>query len=249
MSSTALSASMPVSSAPPQITLRVTWRYCVALYCVVMLYASLHEFVHHVAGYLICGSWGYKTFNYFITTCEGSTSSWSATFAGPAFSFGVMWVGWWMLARQASTTLTRQLGFAMIFAQLPLQRITGPLFGHNDEYYAAWHLFGVSETTRWVTFAVIVACCLPPLVGAWRAIGNARRVWWYLLFLTLLPYIVWGPPFMLLEYLLTKRKVLADTVIGVPYLFILNEVVTIIAYFWTKRWLADGDGGHAQATA
>lgn len=202
-----------------------------------MLYASLHEVVHHVAGFVACGSWGVKTFNYFSTTCEGSFGSHMATFAGPVFSFAAMWYGWWLLRRVGSSELARQLGFALIFAQLPLQRITGPLFEQNDEYYAAWHLFGVSEATRWTTLAVICALCLPPLVGAWRSIANRRRAAWFLLYFTLLPYLVWGPVFFLLEYLVTERKVLATAVIGIPYLFIINEVATIALYFATKRWL------------
>lgn len=225
-------------SAAPKIQLSLSWRYCVALYCVVMLYSSLHELVHHFVGYAVCGAWGYKSFNFFSTACEGTVISWNATFAGPAFSFAVMWAGWWMLARVSSTELQRQLGFALIFAQLPLQRMTGPIFKQNDEYYAAWHLFGVSETTRWITFAIICACCIPPLVGAWRAIGNARRAWWFLLYLTLLPYILWGPVFGILEYLLVKRHVLDGRTIGIANLFIINEVITIVAYFWTKSWLA-----------
>ena len=44
------------------VKLRVTFSYCVAFYCVVMLYLSLHELVHHFSAYLICGDWGYKTF-------------------------------------------------------------------------------------------------------------------------------------------------------------------------------------------
>lgn len=225
-------------NAAPKIQLSLSWRYCVALYCVVMLYSSLHELVHHFAGYAACGAWGYKSFNYFSTACEGTVKSWMATFAGPAFSYAAMWAGWWLLARASSSAMQRQLGFAMIFAQLPLQRLTGPLFRNNDEYFAAWHLFGVSEATRWITFAVLCVCCIPPLVGAWRAIGNTRRAWWFLLYFTLLPYLLWGPVFGILEYLLTKRQVMDGRTIGIAHLFIVNEVVTIVAYLRTKRWLS-----------
>jgi len=57
-----------------------------------------------------------------------------ATYAGPAFSFAAMWLGWWLLARSRSTEMQRHLGFATIFAQLPAQRLHGPLGGVNDEY-------------------------------------------------------------------------------------------------------------------
>lgn len=50
--------------------IKITWKYTIAFYCMVMLYVSLHELVHHFAGSAICGDWGYKTFNYFETACS-----------------------------------------------------------------------------------------------------------------------------------------------------------------------------------
>ena len=59
-----------------------------------MVYASLHELVHHFVGYLICGDWGYKSFNYFRTACEETNNNrLIATYAGPVFSFIMMYVG------------------------------------------------------------------------------------------------------------------------------------------------------------
>jgi hypothetical protein len=165
-----------------------------------MLWASLHELAHHFAGFVACGAWGYKSFNYFETACEGSFGSWMATFVGPLFSFAAMWVGWWLLSRDRSSELHRQLGFAMIFAQLPFQRITGPLLGQNDEFYAASHFFGRNSATMWVTLVVICAFCIPPLVGAWRAIENKRRTAWFLFYFMLFPYLLFGPVFFGLEY-------------------------------------------------
>ena len=101
------------------VRLRITWKYCIAFYCIIMLYASLHELIHHFSGYLICGDWGYKTFNYFATACEGTRKSWYATYTGPLFSFLMMYVGAYFLKNQESS-YRRHLGFAMIFAQTPL---------------------------------------------------------------------------------------------------------------------------------
>lgn len=222
-----------------QIHIAVDWRYCIAFYFVVMLYASLHELMHHFAGFIACGAWGDKTFNSFTTACEGTFGSWMATFAGPAFSFAAMWVGWWLLARKRSTALHRQMGFAIVFAQLPLQRMTGPLLQLNDEYYAAGHFFGYTTGTMWATFAVICAFCVPPLIGAWRAIGNRRRAAWFLFYLVLFPYVLWGPIFGLLEYLLVSRDVLSGRTIGIANLFILNEIVTIVGHVATGSWLSN----------
>jgi hypothetical protein len=221
------------------VRLTITWRYCVAFYCVIMLYVSLHELVHHFAGYLICGDWGYKSFNYFATACEGTAKSWYATYAGPLFTYAMMYVGVWLLGRKDSAYL-RHLGFAMIFAQLPLQRMINPFLQMNDEFVATVGLFGDTPASYWGTIVVIWAICLPALARAYRAIENGGRWLWFLFYLVLFPYVLWGPVFGLLEYLMVGRGVLAQTFIGIGLLFILNEIVTIAAYFYTKRFIDPG---------
>ena len=121
------------------IKLKITWKYCLAFYCIIMLYASLHELIHHFAGYFICGDWGYKTFNYFETACETDRKSLLATYMGPLFSFTMMYVGAYFLIKKSSNFI-KHLGFAMIFAQLPFQRMVSPFFKMNDEFYATSYI-------------------------------------------------------------------------------------------------------------
>lgn len=230
------STSNPAADRPG-ILIKVDWRYCIAFYFVVMFYASAHELVHHFFARAVCGSWGTKTFNSFHTTCEGTFGSYMSTLAGPIYTFACMYLGWWLLASARSTPFRRQLGFAIIFAQLPLQRITGPLLGFNDELYVTAHFFGNSAATRWLTFAAILSICLPPLVGAFRAIQNRWRFTWFLFYLCLFPALIWGPVFMGLEYLLLTHHVLNGQWIGIAHLFILNEIITVIGYYATRRWL------------
>lgn len=230
----------PASADPVSrhgITIRVDWRYCIALYFVVMFYASAHELVHHFFARAACGAWGTKTFNSFRTACEGTFGSYMSTLAGPIYTFACMYLGWWLLASARSTPFRRQLGFAIVFAQLPLQRITGPLLGFNDELYVTAHYFGNSAATRWLTFAAILAICLPPLIGAFRSIQNRWRITWFLFYLMLFPALIWGPVFMGLEYLLLTHHVLDGQIIGIAHLFILNEIVTVIGYYATRKWL------------
>lgn len=224
------------------ITLKITWRYCLAFYCMVMLYASLHELVHHFAGYLICGDWGYKTFNYFETACEGTRKNYLATYAGPVFTFAMMYVGAHWL-RTGKTNYHRHLGFATIMAQLPLQRMLMPFFRMNDEYYASAKLFGSTPAVYWIVGLLVTAICLPPLIFAFRAIDNKYRILWYLFYLVLFPYLLWGPVFGGLEYLMVQRGVLDQTIIGIGLLFIINEVVTIIGYVFTKRFIEPNRSG------
>lgn len=220
------------------IKLRITWKYCLALYFMAMLYSSLHELAHHFTGYLVCGKWGYKTFNYFSTACEDKPDNMSylATYAGPLYTFIMLWIGAWLLKKKDATEYQKQFGFAMIFALMPWQRMVMPFFKMNDEYYISAKLFGQTPLTFWTVIIVVWVICLPPLIIAYKAIQNKNRMLWFLLFSFLLPYILWGPIFGALEYLLVNKHVLDGTVIGIAYLFVLNEVVTIIGYYMTKKY-------------
>ncbi len=219
------------------VNIKITWKYCLAFYCMIMLYSSLHELIHHFAGYLVCGAWGYKTFNYFQTACEANAISYLATYAGPLFSFSMMWVGAYLLNRKDASPYKQQFAFALIFAQMPLQRMIMCFFKMNDEYYASSKLFGKTEAVYWTVIIAVWICCVPPLIKAYKAIENKNRLWWFLFYLVLFPYLLWGPVFMLLEYLLVEKHVMDGNIIGIANLFILNEVITIAGYLYYRKYL------------
>ena len=218
------------------IRLKITWRYCLAFYCIIMLYSSLHELVHHFAGYLICGEWGIKTFNYFATACDEEAKSLIATYAGPIFTFAMMYVGMYLLQKERSA-YHKHLGFALIFAQLPFQRMISPFFKMNDEFYASSLLFGNTTIVYWSVIISIWLICLPPIIKAFQVIGNKNKILWFLFYLTLFPYLLWGPFFGLFEYLMVEKKLLAQPIIGIGLLFIINEIVTIVGYYLTKKYI------------
>jgi hypothetical protein len=201
-----------------------------------MLYASLHELVHHFAAFLVCGEFGYKSFNSFEAACESDAVYWFATLAGPLFSYIVMYVGAYFIIR-GTTNFKKHLGFALIFAQLPMQRMTGPLLQQNDEWWTVWHVWGSSDFNWWITLIVIWLLCIPPMVVAYRAIKNKRKLLWFLLYFLLLPYILLAPLFLTLEYLMLEKNILSQTVIGIGLLFLINEIVTIIAYWFIKKYI------------
>ena len=218
------------------VALKINWKYCLAFYCLTMLYSSLHELTHHFVGYVVCGEWGYKTFNYFSTACEASPITFIATYAGPIFTFTMMWVGAYFLKRKSSSPFQRQLSFALIFAQMPLQRMVMCFFKTNDEYYASSQIFGHTALVYWLVILSIWVCCVPPLITAYKAIKNKNRIAWFLFYAFLFPYLLWGPIFVLLEYLLVNKQVMNGTVIGIANLFILNEVITVVGYLLTKNY-------------
>jgi len=218
------------------LKLKITWKYCLAFYCIIMLYSSLHELVHHLAGYFICGDWGIKTFNYFETACDKTQKSLIATYIGPLFTFTMMYVGAYFLSKNSSI-FKRHLGFAMIFAQLPLQRMVSPFFKMNDEFYATSRLFGDTHLVYWVVIIIIWSICLPPLIKAYHSIVNKYKLIWFLFYLILFPYLLWGPIFGILEFLMVEKSFLSQPIIGIGLLFIINEIITIIAYFITKKYI------------
>jgi len=219
------------------IHLKITWKYCIAFYLVIMLYVSIHELVHHFSAFFICGDWGTKSFNYFDTACSDDQKiQYLATYIGPLFTYIMMYIGMYFLKAGASLHL-KHLGFAIIFAQLPFQRMTGPIFGFNDEYFASAMLLGNSVTLQAIVTLVLFAICIPPLIKAFKVIGNKRRLLWFLFYFLLFPYILWGPFFGILEYLMVEKDFLNQQIIGIGLLFIINEIVTVAGHLLTKQWI------------
>lgn len=218
--------------------LKLPLGYILAFLLLTMLCGLSHEMVHHVAGAAICGCWGYKTFNSFTLcdTCAAADLGYWATIAGPAFTFALMWLGWYQLSRPDNKN--KQLGFALIFANFPINRMLFVFMGWNDEQWVAKHLFGQSVVAFWITVGIVLLCTVPPLVAAYRAINNSYKVLWFLGFF-ILPFIfvfVFAG-FFLEEYLLLDAKVLADTLWGIPYLLLLVEVICLAGYAATKQFL------------
>lgn len=217
------------------IKLKLNWKYCIAFYCVTMLYMSLHELVHHFVAAAVCGEIGYKSFNSFDAACDTPNVYLFGTFSGPVFSFLMMYVGAYLL-RNGEGDERKHLGFALIFAQIPWARLTGPLFHQNDEWWAVIHLWGRSDFNWWVTLITIWVICAPPLIVAYKAIQN-RYAWLWLFFFIIFPIILVGPFFFTLEYLMLEKGVLSQTILGIGFLFLLNEIVTLAGHFLTKKWI------------
>jgi hypothetical protein len=213
-------------------------RYILAFLLLTMLCGLSHEMVHHAAGAAVCGGWGYKTFNSFslYSPCANEAYSYLATLAGPAFTYALMWLGWYRLAKPDRQS--RQLGFALIFANFPVNRMLFVFLGFNDEQYIVRTMFDKSPLASAAAIVIVLLCTVPPLVAAYRAIENKHRVWWFLGFY-LLPFVfvILFAGFFLENFLLLNRKVLADTVLGIPYLLLAVEVACIAGYAIAKKYL------------
>jgi len=212
------------------LKIKLSLPYVIAFLALTILCGTSHEFVHHFVGAAFCGCFGYKTFNSFelCSSCAGNRLAFiAATWAGPLFTYGLMWLGVYRLSKPS--TAARQLGFALIFANFPINRIGFALIGWNDEQYVTNKIFGHSPLGFWLTNLAIWILAIPPLLFAYRAITNRHRVLWFIGFFVLPFVFVFVFAGMFLEqWLLLDRKFLAVPIIGIPYLILLVEVLSII---------------------
>jgi hypothetical protein len=224
----------------PAMTIPLTGRYLLAFWCLGALMGISHELAHHVAGFAICGEWGFKTFNSFVLAngCRANhpQTFWLATLAGPVlFNYVPMWIGWVLMRkRDAGTQL---FGVSLVFSTIPIMRIVFALMSSNDEMWMIRHHFGNSRVAFWVTNACIWSLTLPPLWLAWRTIRNRFKPLVYLLFLLGVPVLVFYIVGIVLEDLIITQHVLADTVWGMPYMVLLAEVLATIGYAKLKSHL------------
>lgn len=89
--------------------------------------------MHHFTGAAVCGAFGTKTFNSFELApgCETRPGQLLAAAAGPLFTFALMGLGAFWLS--GGDERRRRLGFALVFANFPVNRMGFVLFGWNDE--------------------------------------------------------------------------------------------------------------------
>jgi hypothetical protein len=208
-------------------------RYVVAFLALTILCGTSHEFAHHFVGAAMCGCFGVKTFNSFDLCASCATNKpalFVANWAGPILTYGLMWLGAWRI--KAGNIAQKRLGFALIFANFPINRLLFVLIGWNDEQYVTKTLLSRGVGAHWLTVAVVYALAVPPLVVAYRAIQNRRRALWFAGFFILpFVYVITFAGFFLEEWLLLKHKFLATSYFGVPLLIIVVEIVSLALYF------------------
>src|SRR5690606_23929305 len=171
-----------------------------------------HELAHTSVGRMVCGCWGKRNFNVWNLCGE----CWAenplailATYAGPAYSFLMIWSGFILLSDRFSARI-RSIGFALIVSSMPFSRIMTPIFGGGDEVYAfnsTWN----NHTLSWIAAGVITfSLTIPPCVRLWNTIGSRRRIWWFL-GLIFVPFLMTGlVVFGVLQTLLLGNGVLTD---------------------------------------
>ncbi|HEX5043608.1 MAG TPA: hypothetical protein VFV75_11920 [Candidatus Polarisedimenticolaceae bacterium] len=200
-----------------------------ALAALSFLMQETHELAHTSVGRLICGCWGRRDFNVW-GLCRDCASGppltvW-ATFAGPAYSFSVIWLGYYLLTRASAPI--KSLGFALIVSSMPFSRILTPLFGGGDEVFAMRTL-GIARAVAWpIALLLVLALAIPPVVKIYRTIENPRKPLW-IAGLLLVPFLLVGAVvFGLLQGLMLRNGVLSEYgILGSPMLVSVWQCVVI----------------------
>src|SRR5471030_2453743 len=85
---------------------------------------EMHELVHIITGRIICGCWGTRDFNVWdlCKGCNLKPGAVIATFAGPIFTFIMLWVGRFWL-KYGKSVYYRSFGLILILGNMQFGRI------------------------------------------------------------------------------------------------------------------------------
>lgn len=220
---------------------QLTAKYLLAFFCLAAILGIGHELAHHVTGFLICGDWGYKTFNWFrlAAGCPENHPStyWLATLAGPLlFNYIPIWIGFFRMRRADAGS--KLFGLTLVFATIPIMRIVFSALHANDEPWMIRHFFGKSQLAFWLMNIAIWLLTFPPMILAWKTIQNRHRILLFMFYLLALPVFVFFVVGIVLENMIVKQHILSDTLWGMPYLVLIAEGLAYLGYSLTKQHLS-----------
>lgn len=222
----------------------------IALAALSFLMQETHELAHTSVGRLICGCWGHRDFNVWTLCAECAHQApltLLATFAGPLYSFSIIWIGYYLLTRATATT--KSVGFALIVSSMPFSRVLTPLFGGGDEIFALRRL-GVDHSIAWaLVLVVVLALLVPPVVKIYNLIENRRKLLW-MIGLLLVPFLMVGAVvFAVLQGMILRKGILDEPwIMGSPllvtlWLFVVVALLGVFGRHIPTLLQASGDDG------
>jgi len=217
--------------------LRITLNYVLAFLSLVFVMHEAHEIAHTAVGRMICGCWGQRDFNSW-GVCEGCPERQPlailSTFAGPLFTFTMIWAGVNLIGKNRSDR-QKAIGFSLIFANLPFARILTASMGSGDEVWGLNNLLG-NKTFAWPLGLMLVSMLsLFPLWKAFKLIENKRKVGWFLLFLILPILVDISVVLGLMNTLLAKGIFSKYWILGSPKIVTVWTGVVTGLYILTNR--------------
>jgi hypothetical protein len=215
-----------MSANQPALQVQLTFKNLLVFQFLFFAMHELHELTHMITGRLLCGSWGTRDFNVWRLSdnCMAAYPQ-IATFAGPLFTFVMLWLGWYLLRYSASVT-RQSVGFALILGNMPFGRIYMAATGSGDEVYGLRSLFinaahSNFQIIRLAGFLIVLFICLPPLVTAYRCMANKRKLLIFIALLIIPLVLDTVILLMLLNGVLAKGVLSQVFIMGTPLLISL----------------------------
>lgn len=216
--------------------LKLTLKYVLTFLALTFMMHEAHEIVHTAVGRLICGCWGMRDFNVWdvcIGCSEQNPYSVIATFAGPIFSFSMMWIGTFVM-NKAKSDNQKAIGFSLIFANIPFARIFTAATGGGDEVWGL-NLIVQNQPVAWIVgFVIVLAITLYPLYKSFKIIENESPIVWFLVFFMIPTYIDQWVVLIILNTLLGKGFLSSYWILGSP-IFVTIWTITMALLFTITR--------------
>src|ERR1043165_8598805 len=143
--------------------------YIISFLLLAFLCYQAHQLTRHLVGAALCGGFGTMTFTITITRkpCLFPTL---VTLSGPLLTYGLAWFGMFLLRSPKH----KLFAYALIFASFAHLRFIQTLTGRGDELILAQQWFRIFN--RGIIALIVFLIGLPPIIAAFRAIANRRRV-------------------------------------------------------------------------
>lgn len=210
------------------LQLRFDVGWLLAFAALVFIHAEFHEIAHTAVGRVLCGAWGPRNFNYWEIACSDRPALLLSSVAGLLFSYGLMWVGYYLL-RPRTSAERKSIGFCLVFAAIPFGRLVTVGLGGGDEMFLLETLFpNTDPTLLWIVAVIIVLGLItPPLYRAFSVLAEQRR-WLVFVGFLVLPLFVFMAVILGVGNTLLQQGVLAQRgILGSP----------LIVNVWTGFWL------------
>ena len=227
-----------ISVNDDKMKIKLTLGAVIAFIALLFLMHEAHEMVHTAVGRMICGCWGQRDFNVW-SLCEGCMEKYPvavwATFAGPLFTFTMIWMGVYFLS--SANTAWRSLGFALIFANIPFARIFTAAMDKGDEVYGLNRLLHQHQLSWVLGLTIVLLFTAYPLWKVYKAINNKNRVGYFILFLLspmMLDMII---VFGLMNTLLRNGVLSSDWILGAPVIVTLFTGTMLVIFISTAKYI------------
>jgi hypothetical protein len=143
--------------------------YIVTFLLLAFLCYQAHQLTRHLVGAALCGGFGTMTFTV-TTTRESCLFPTLVTLSGPVLTYGLAWLGMFLLRLPKY----KLFAYTLIFASFAHLRFIQTLTGRGDELILAEQWFGISN--RAIVALIVFLIGLPPIIAAFQVIADRRRV-------------------------------------------------------------------------